>query len=232
MYNGNDYYTVFRWFKDELGLNKTERDIYAVIYGYSKNGQNTYNSTAKYLADITDTSRSTVMRVLKDLEKREYIQKINNKINNQNRPEYRVINVDELRMKGKKAEFEVKMLSKDECKGIYENIDKNNNRMNENEKINFIISLYNLKYTEYEPYKINANEYDEFKKVVEKHSLSTIIKKMITHLGNEKTLRYKNTCQLLFVIKNIDKIRIKKGLMLGRLYFKEDFEEIEKNFFV
>lgn len=232
MYNGNDYYTVFRWFKDELGLNKTERDIYAVIYGYSKNGQNTYNSTAKYLADITDTSRSTVMRVLKDLEKRKYIQKINNKINNQNRPEYRVINVDELRMKGKKDNFEVKMLSKDECKGIYENIDKNNKIMNENEKINFIISLYNLKYTEYEPYKINANEYDEFKKVVEKHSLSTIIKKMITHLDNEKTLRYKNTCQLLFVIKNIDKIRIKKGLMLGRLYFKEDFEEIEKNFFV
>lgn len=232
MYNGNDYYTVFRWFKDELGLKKTERDIYAVIYGYSKNGQNTYNSTAKYLADITDTSRSTVMRVLNDLEKGGYIQKINNKINNQNRPEYRVINVDELRMKGKKADFEVKMLSKDECKYIYENIDKNNNIMNENEKINFIISFYNLKYTEYEPCKINANEYDEFKKVVEKHSLSTIIKKLITHLNNEKTLRYKNTCQLLFVIKNIDKIRIKKGLLLGRLYFKEDFEEFGKSFFV
>lgn len=235
MYNGNDYYTVFRWFKDELGLSKSEIPIYAVIYGYSRNGENTYNSTANYLAEITGTSRSTVMRTLEKLEEKNLIKKIDSIVNGQKRPEYKVINVEEKRKEGRKEKtediYEFNLLSKDELKEIYINLEKYQKEETQ-KKIDFIISLYNLKYKNYKQCKkLNKNDYDKLVKILKENTLRDIIKKIVSHLENKKTEKYKNICQIEFIINNYKNIIVKKGILLGRLYFEEDFQEIEENFF-
>lgn len=63
----NNYVTIQGWMRTELELSGIELIIYAVIYGFSQDGESRFTGAASYLADWCGCSRQTVINNLKTL---------------------------------------------------------------------------------------------------------------------------------------------------------------------
>ena len=74
MKDGN-YYTVYGWMINRLKLKGTTLQLYAVIYGFSENGENECSGSLAYLAETTGCTKQTVLNALNKLEKLGYILK-------------------------------------------------------------------------------------------------------------------------------------------------------------
>jgi predicted transcriptional regulator len=70
-----NYYIVHGWIKNRLGLKGTKKDIYAIIYGFSQDGESEFTGSVKYLAEWLDVSRPTVIKALQELTESGYITK-------------------------------------------------------------------------------------------------------------------------------------------------------------
>ena len=62
-----NYYIIHGWIKNRLGLKGTKKDIYAIIYGFSQDGESEFTGSVKYLAEWLDISRPTVIKALQEL---------------------------------------------------------------------------------------------------------------------------------------------------------------------
>lgn len=62
------YWTIEQWMVTELGLTGAELHIYAIIYGYSRNGAGTFFGSNAALCLATGLSERTVRGVLRKLE--------------------------------------------------------------------------------------------------------------------------------------------------------------------
>lgn len=71
----DNYITIQGWMINRLGLSGNDLIVYAIIYGFSQDGENWYTGNQKYLADSTKTSVRTVIRVLNRLLDKGYIEK-------------------------------------------------------------------------------------------------------------------------------------------------------------
>ena len=69
----NNFFVTFRWMND-YKLSNSERDLYAVIYGFSQ-GDSSFMGSQSYLADMVGVSRRTVVRCLKSLEEKGLVEK-------------------------------------------------------------------------------------------------------------------------------------------------------------
>ena len=57
-------------------------EVYAIIYGFSQDGESEYTGSISYLCDFTGTSRPTVIKALKSLVSNDYIIKHEIEVNN------------------------------------------------------------------------------------------------------------------------------------------------------
>lgn len=71
--NGN-YYVVQSFMVKELGLKGLEKEIYAIIYGFSQAEQK-FDGSLQYLADWTLSTKQGVLKALKSLQEKELINK-------------------------------------------------------------------------------------------------------------------------------------------------------------
>ena len=78
--DGN-YYVVQSFMVKDLKLKGLEKDVYAIIYGFSQAENQAFNSSLQYLADWTNSSKQGVMKCLKSLEEQGFIVKKENYIN-------------------------------------------------------------------------------------------------------------------------------------------------------
>lgn len=63
-----NYYLVYGWMVNRLKLKGVKLNIYAIIYGFSQDGENEYTGTLQYLCDLCGgVSRSTISKALKEL---------------------------------------------------------------------------------------------------------------------------------------------------------------------
>ena len=62
-----NFYQVQGWFKTRLNLKGTKRDIYAIIYGFSQDGESEFKGSIKYLTEWLDVSRPTIIKALQEL---------------------------------------------------------------------------------------------------------------------------------------------------------------------
>ena len=62
-----NFYTTFGWMKNKLGLKGNKRDIFAIIYGFTQDGETEFTGSTSYLADWLDISRQTVIKILQEL---------------------------------------------------------------------------------------------------------------------------------------------------------------------
>ena len=76
-----NYYQISGWMLNRLGLKGTALQVYAIIYGFSQDGESCFNGSLQYISDFTNTSKPTVIKAMRDLVERGYILKTENTVN-------------------------------------------------------------------------------------------------------------------------------------------------------
>ncbi|MBR5948625.1 MAG: helix-turn-helix domain-containing protein [Clostridia bacterium] len=88
----DNYINIQGWMISELGLKNTELLVYAIIYGFSQDGQGRFRGTLGYLMDWTQASKPTVIKALDGLQERGLIVKDEvPQLNGQRGVEYRAM---------------------------------------------------------------------------------------------------------------------------------------------
>lgn len=72
--DGN-YYLVQSFMVKELGLKGLEKEVYAIIYGFSQAENQKFDGSLQYLADWTLSTKQGIMKVLKNLQDKGLINK-------------------------------------------------------------------------------------------------------------------------------------------------------------
>ena len=88
--NKENFYVVHGWMLTDMDMKGNEIAVYSIIYGFTQDGESTFKGGLQYLAEWTKTSKRGVMKNLQSLEKKGYIEKIENVINGVKFCEYRV----------------------------------------------------------------------------------------------------------------------------------------------
>ncbi len=70
-----NYINIQGWMVSEIGLSGNELLVYAIIYGFSQDGEGEFTGSLRYLMDWTGASKNTVMRALVSLEEKGLISK-------------------------------------------------------------------------------------------------------------------------------------------------------------
>lgn len=70
-----NFYQVSGWMLNRLELKGIALTVYAIIYGFTQDGESRFTGSIKYLCDFTGASKPTVMKALNDLCEKGYIQK-------------------------------------------------------------------------------------------------------------------------------------------------------------
>ena len=70
-----NFYQVSGWMLNRLELKGIALAVYAIIYGFTQDGESRFTGSIKYLCDFTGASKPTVMKALNDLTEKGYIQK-------------------------------------------------------------------------------------------------------------------------------------------------------------
>lgn len=71
-----NFYQIHGWMLNRLGLKGTQLSVYAIIYGFTQDGQTEFEGSLQYLCDFTGaSSKTTVQKALKELVDKELITK-------------------------------------------------------------------------------------------------------------------------------------------------------------
>jgi predicted transcriptional regulator len=73
--SNNNYISIQGWMRHELNLKGNELMVYAIIYGFSQDGENDFTGSAAYMADWIGSTKQTVFNILKSLTERGLIKK-------------------------------------------------------------------------------------------------------------------------------------------------------------
>jgi hypothetical protein len=77
-----NYILIQGWMVNELKLKGNELLIYAIIYGFSQDGESKYKAGLQYLADWTNSTKQGCLNSIKKLIDKEYIIKEELELNN------------------------------------------------------------------------------------------------------------------------------------------------------
>lgn len=87
-----NYYTVHGWMIRRLKLKGVQLSVYAIIYGFTQDGECEFKGSLQYLCDFTgDTSKPTIIKALKDLIDKGYIERTEEIINGVKFPHYKAV---------------------------------------------------------------------------------------------------------------------------------------------
>lgn len=76
-----NYIHIAGWMVNDLKLKGNELLVYAIIYGFSQDGETHFTGSLKYLADWTNSTKRGVMKNLQSLTEKGYIKKVDRFIN-------------------------------------------------------------------------------------------------------------------------------------------------------
>lgn len=77
-----NYYQVSGWMVNRLGLKGTALAVYAIVYGFTQDGENEFTGSLQYLCDfLGGVSKPTIISALKYLTEKEYLIRRDEKIN-------------------------------------------------------------------------------------------------------------------------------------------------------
>ena len=69
------FFTVQAWMITKLHLKTVERDAFAIIYGFSQDGESDYHGSLSYMSALTGYSKQSLCNALKSLTEKQYILK-------------------------------------------------------------------------------------------------------------------------------------------------------------
>ena len=115
----DNYITIQGWMVSELGLSGNELILYALIYGFSQDGETSFSGSLSYICKWLNVSKPTAINLLKSLVERGVIIKEENIINSIKFCKYRSFNG------GKETLPVVNILSENEHLGGKETLPNN-----------------------------------------------------------------------------------------------------------
>ena len=71
-----NYYTIHGWMLNRLNLKGTALMVYAIIYGFSQDGQSEFTGSRQYLCNFIGATKPTIDKALEELCNKELIIKI------------------------------------------------------------------------------------------------------------------------------------------------------------
>lgn len=77
----NNYIVIQGWMRKELGLSGNELLAYALIYGFSQDGESTFRGSLSYVAEWLGCSKQTAITTLRKLVEKGLIERIEEPIN-------------------------------------------------------------------------------------------------------------------------------------------------------
>lgn len=88
--NDENYYQIQGWMINRLGLKGVPLNVFAIVYGFSQDGESEFTGSLQYLCDFCGgVSKPTVIKALKDLTESKYITRREEYINSICFPRYR-----------------------------------------------------------------------------------------------------------------------------------------------
>ena len=142
----NNFINIQGWMVTELGLKGNELIIYAIIAGFSQDGESNFHGSLSYLSEWTNTSKQTVINCLISLQDKGLIIKNEFYVNNVKNCEYRATafieeyqskkmnSDDEFEYQSKNFNMVVKKFDGGSQKILHNNIEYNINNIKEKEK--------------------------------------------------------------------------------------------------
>ena len=88
--NDSTYFIIQSWMVNKLKLKTTERDVFAIIYGFSQDGQSEFYGSLSYISELTGYSKNSICTALKNLTEKNLILKDEKIINNIKYCSYRI----------------------------------------------------------------------------------------------------------------------------------------------
>ena len=86
-----NYISISGWMVTRLGLKGNELLVYAIIYGFSQDGETRYTGSLQYLADWTNSTKQSCIKCLKSLAEKGYIIKYEKIVNGVKFCEYQAV---------------------------------------------------------------------------------------------------------------------------------------------
>ena len=86
----NNHIVIDGWMINKLNLKGNELIVYALIYGFSQDGESEFYGSRTYIAEWCNSSLPTIDKALNNLVEKEYIFKRTESINNINLNRYKV----------------------------------------------------------------------------------------------------------------------------------------------
>ena len=93
-----NYIVIQDFMLTDLGLTGNDLLVYALVYGYSQDGESEYYGSLSHISELLRLDRSTVIRVLNRLVERGLVRKRDGEIRNVQRCFYSVAVADEVQM--------------------------------------------------------------------------------------------------------------------------------------
>lgn len=66
----DNFIVIFGWMTNELGLSGNELNIFALIYGFSQDGESWFQGNRRYIAETLNITRPTVDKALNSLQEK------------------------------------------------------------------------------------------------------------------------------------------------------------------
>lgn len=83
------FYTILPFMVNDLKLSGNELLIYAIIYGFSQDGESWFYGSREYLSECTNISTNSVTRCLQALVKKGYVERVETRDKNGRHTKYR-----------------------------------------------------------------------------------------------------------------------------------------------
>lgn len=77
-----NYYQITGWMINKLNLKGTPLNVFAIVYGFSQDGESEFSGSRQYLADFINSSKPTIDKALTELCELNYLIKTTKLINN------------------------------------------------------------------------------------------------------------------------------------------------------
>lgn len=143
----DNFFIVYKWMLNKLHLKGVALQIFAIIYGFDRDGEGSFTGSLKYLMDFTNTSKNTVLKALKELMEKDYIKKTEKIVNGVRFCIYQVNTLLVQKLKQGSAETEQgegsEIAAPPSIETEHNNINSNNISSICKEKVKAVIDLYN-----------------------------------------------------------------------------------------
>ena len=137
----NTYFSVQAWMVTKLKLKGVERDIYAIIYGYSQDNESDFHGSLNYLSQLTGYTKNGICKALKSLVDKGLISKQDEIVNNIKYCRYRTTELHTIQLSCTENEESVQLSCTNNKQLISKDISNIDNKI-DNKEIEWFLKNY------------------------------------------------------------------------------------------